>query len=659
MDKPASDHSPESIPHFRRVVLIGSPNVGKSVIFNYLTGTYQTVSNYPGTTVEVFSGRSSHKDYPYEIIDTPGIINLTPNSEDETVTRDILMKEEDFVVAMVLDAKNLHRGIFVAGELMEAGLPIILILNMMDEAQSRGIEIDPKALGETFDLEVVPVVATQKEGVEKIWPALEKARGSTFRFHYSPLIEEGIAVLLPLLPKATLSGRYLALMLLSGDITIKPWLLQQVDPNTYLQIDGLCERFQQSVQEPLGYLINWERMEQVNRLLPRFQFRQDTGKRTWSNRISEFSTQPITGIIILSIVLAVSYLLIGLLGAGVVVDFLEGVVFQQYLIPFLRERIAILIPVKLIQDLLVGPYGLLSMALTYALALILPIITFFFLVFGFLEDSGYLPRLAVMGNQFFKLMGLNGKAALPMILGLGCDTMATLTTRILESPKDRIIVTLLLALGVPCSAQLAVIMGLLSGFPVSVLVLWVMVILGVLFLVGYLSAKIVPGPGADFLMLLPPLRWPIGKNILKKTLARIQWYLREAVPLFFLGSLVLFILDTTGSLQSLERGLRPVIVHWLGLPPQTTGAFIIGFLRRDYGAAGFFNLAQEGLLTTNQVLIGLVTMTLFVPCLANVLIVIKERGFKNAMIINFVVMAIALLVGGVINGILTSLEITL
>jgi ferrous iron transport protein B len=297
--------------------------------------------------------------------------------------------------------------------------------------------------------------------------------------------------------------------------------------------------------------------------------------------------------------------------------------------------------------------------LTYALALILPIITFFFLVFGFLEDSGYLPRLAVMGNQFFKMMGLNGKAALPMILGLGCDTMATLTTRILESPKDKIIVTLLLALGVPCSAQLAVIMGMLSGLPVSVLVLWVLVVLGVLFLVGYLSAKVVPGSGADFLMLLPPLRWPIGKNILKKTLARIRWYLREAVPLFVLGSLVLFILDRTGSLQSLERGLTPVIVHWLGLPPQTTGAFIIGLLRRDYGAAGFFTLAQEGLLTTNQVLIGLVTMTLFVPCLANVLIVIKERGFRNAMIINFVVMAIALLVGGLINGILTSLKIAL
>jgi ferrous iron transport protein B len=567
------------------------------------------------------------------------------------------MKEEAFVAAMVLDAKNLHRGIFIAGELMEAGLPLILILNMIDEARDRGIEVHTEAIGETFGLEVLPTVAIHNQGLEDIWPALTKARKSSFRFRYSPAIEDGVSALLPLLPKTALSGRALALMLLSGERTLKSWLLQQVDPNTYLQIEAICARVQQLEQEPLGYLINWLRMEQVNRLLPRFQSRRDKVERTWSNRLSEWSTHPVIGIMVLFGVLTLAYLFIGRLGAGVVVNFLEGTVFRQYLIPFLRDWISLLIPVKPVQDLLVGPYGLLSMALTYALALILPIITFFFLVFGFLEDSGYLPRLAVMGNQFFKLMGLNGKAALPMILGLGCDTMATLTTRILESPRDRIIVTLLLALGVPCSAQLAVIMGMLSGFPLSLLVWWTLVILGVLFLVGYLSAKIVPGSGADFLMLLPPLRWPIGKNILKKTLARIRWYLREAVPLFALGSLVLFLLDGTGGLRMLESLLVPVIVHWLGLPPQTAGVFLIGFLRRDYGAAGFLNLAQEGLLTANQVLIGLVTITLFVPCLANVLIVIKERGLKNALIINTVVMAIALLVGGGMNGVLSLLKI--
>ncbi len=303
----------------------------------------------------------------------------------------------------------------------------------------------------------------------------------------------------------------------------------------------------------------------------------------------------------------------------------------------------------IIQDLLVGPYGIFTMALTYALALILPIVGFFFLIFGFLEDSGYLPRLAVMSNRIFKIMGLNGKAVLPMILGLGCDTMATMTTRILESRKDKIIVTLLLALGIPCSAQLAVIFGMLAGFPAWIFIAWAVIIFGVILLVGFLAGKLIPGECASFILELPPLRWPQLKNILIKTLSRIEWYLQEAVPLFILGTLILFALDKSGAMSSLERWARPLVVNWLGLPVESTSSFIIGFLRRDYGAAGFFALAQKGLLTHNQILVALVTITLFVPCIANFFVIIKERGWKTALAIVGVVIFIALLMGGLVN----------
>lgn len=246
-------------------------------------------------------------------------------------------------------------------------------------------------------------------------------------------------------------------------------------------------------------------------------------------------------------------------------------------------------------------------------------------------------------------MGLNGKAILPMILGLGCDTMATMTTRILETPKDKIIVTLLLALGVPCSAQLAVVLGMLSGFSVWVIILWVAIILGVIILVGFLAARVVPGDSTQFILELPPLRWPQFSNILIKTLSRLEWYLQEAVPLFILGTLLLFALNKTGSLAALEQWATPVVVHWLGLPAQSTGSFILGFLRRDYGAAGLFTLARQGLLDQNQVLVALVTITLFVPCVANFFMMIKERGWKVALIIASVVVLIALLVGGLLN----------
>jgi ferrous iron transport protein B len=289
--------------------------------------------------------------------------------------------------------------------------------------------------------------------------------------------------------------------------------------------------------------------------------------------------------------------------------------------------------------------------------LILPIVSFFFLIFGFMEDSGYLPRLAVMSNRIFKLMGLNGKAILPMILGLGCDTMATMTTRILETRKDKIIVTLLLALGVPCSAQLAVIFGMMAGFPPWILVSWAAVIGGVILLVGFLAGKLIPGESASFILELPPLRWPQMKNILIKTLSRLEWYLQEAVPLFILGTLILFVLDKSGALASLERWAKPLVVSWLGLPAEATASFIIGFLRRDYGAAGFFALGQKGLLTHHQVLVALVTITLFVPCIANFFVIIKERGWKTALTIVGTVIFVALLVGGLVHWVLEAMAV--
>jgi ferrous iron transport protein B len=249
-------------------------------------------------------------------------------------------------------------------------------------------------------------------------------------------------------------------------------------------------------------------------------------------------------------------------------------------------------------------------------------------------------------------MGLNGKAVLPMILGLGCDTMATMTTRILETRKDKIIVTLLLALGVPCSAQLAVIFGMLAGFPAWIFISWALIIFGVILLVGFLAGKLVSGECASFILELPPLRWPQMKNILIKTLSRIEWYLQEAVPLFILGTLILFTLDKSGAMTSLEYWARPLVVNWLGLPVESTSSFIIGFLRRDYGAAGFFALAKKGLLTHHQVLVALVTITLFVPCIANFFVIIKERGWKTALAIVGVVVFIALLVGGMLNWVL-------
>jgi ferrous iron transport protein B len=648
--------TPKSI-EASKIILVGNPNVGKSVIFNYLTGTYRVVSNYPGTTVEVSSGAARGSEFPLTILDTPGVNTLIPNSEDEKVTRDILLSETDYRVINVLDAKNLRRGLLITLQLIEMGLPVVLILNMMDEAKSRGIETDLNAFREIFGLPVIGAVATRGKGLEQIFPALKDSHRSSFSLTYSEAIEKGINCLLPLLPQAPIRGRSLALMLLAGDETLRPWLEKRLDLQKLERIQEVCTGYQRSFPESPSYRINIERLGKIDQMLPLIQTKNPVSTQGWGRRLGDWSTHRVIGFIWMLLALFLSYEFIGVLGAGLAVGFMENTVFGGYINPFMTWLVKAVIPFRILQDLFVGPYGIFTMALTYALALILPIVGFFFLVFGFMEDSGYLPRLAVMTNRVFNVMGLNGKAILPMILGLGCDTMATMTTRILETRKDKIIVTLLLALGVPCSAQLAVIFGMLSEFSFWLIFSWAAIVGGVIILVGFLAGKLIPGENACFILELPPLRWPQMKNILTKTLSRIEWYLQEAVPLFILGTLILFALDRSGAMSSLEHWARPLVVNWLGLPPESTSSFIIGFLRRDYGAAGFFAMAQKGLLNPDQVLVALVTITLFVPCIANFFVIIKERGWKLALVIVGAVILIALLVGGMVHMVLEGFSV--
>jgi ferrous iron transport protein B len=340
---------------------------------------------------------------------------------------------------------------------------------------------------------------------------------------------------------------------------------------------------------------------------------------------------------------------VGVLGADVLVGFLEDRVFGEWINPTVIGLADRLIPWQFLRDLLVGQYGVLTMALTYALALILPIVGTFFITFGMLEDSGYLPRLAIILNRIFKRMGLNGKAVLPMVLGLGCDTMATLTTRILETRKERLIVIILLSLAVPCSAQLTVIMAMLGSISLLAVVIWVAIILLVMVIVGSLAAVILPGQSSDFIVELPPLRMPRMKNILVKMFARIEWYLKEAVPLFLLGTLVLFTADKLNVLERIRIFFEPVVTGWLGLPRETAEAFLIGFLRRDFGAAGLYQLTQQGRLDAVQVVVASVTITLFIPCIAHFFMTAKERGWATATAIAAFVFPSALLVGGVLN----------
>jgi ferrous iron transport protein B len=539
-------------------------------------------------------------------------------------------------------------------------VPFILDLNMDDEARSRGIAINQDKLSEILGIEVIKTVAIRKSGIDRLLKSIANPKASPVRIRYDDDIEAGIRDVSVLLPEANISKRALALMLLAGDESLKVWLHAHIADHVITQIEDIRQHVQSKYHNSLGYLINQQRLRKADEILAQVMTRHEAGKAsTIAFHFGHWSMHPIYGLPILLVVLYLVYQFVGVFGAGDAVGFLEETVFGEYLNPWTTKIVTFVLPMPFLQELLIGDYGIFTMALTYAIAIVLPIVGFFFIAFGILEDSGYLPRLAVMVNRIFKIMGLNGKAVLPMVLGLGCDTMATLTTRILETKKERILVTLLLALGVPCSAQLGVILGMVAGLSGLATSIWLGTIVVVMLLVGYLAAKVIPGEPSDFVLELPPIRVPQLSNILVKTAARVQWYLKEAVPLFILGTFILFIGHKAGALEYIQKMTDPLVVGVLGLPSKAAEAFVIGFLRRDYGAAGLFMLAKDGLLDPIQIVVSLVVITLFVPCIANFFMMVKERGPRAALYMVVFIFPFAFAVGGVLNWVLRAFAIAL
>lgn len=647
---------------YGRVLLVGAPNVGKSVLFGLLTGKYATVSNYPGTTVEVFSGNLQIDNRRFHMVDTPGVNSLLPMSEDERVTRDILLAERPELVVQVGDSKNLKRTLALTVQLAEMGLPTILTLNMADEATERGIEVDRKALSARLGIEVLSTVAPERRGLRELRATIGSCPSTVpkIEIKYSEPLESYIDDVSFLLPDMSISKRSVAIMVLAADRAVWEWLNQRLAMSVLQEIERLSIELNRKLQgRAVAAMVNEARMRAATDLAAQFVTHDTLQPDSALVTVGRLSIHPVWGIPILGLVLFGMYEFVGVLGAGVLVDLIEKTLFGRYLNPVVISAVNSIVPTQFLRDMLVGQFGLITMALTYAIGIVLPITTTFFIAFSILEDSGYLPRLAIMSNSTFKLMGLNGKAVLPMVLGLGCGTMAVMTTRILDTFRDRMIATFLLALAVPCAAQLGVIMGILGGLSLTAFAIWLGVVLGVLFLGGWLTAMIVKGEASEFFLEIPPMRIPTAKNIWLKTYNRAIWYLKEAVPLFMAGTFVLFMLEKLLLLGALHKMASPLITGFLGLPDAATDAFLIGFFRRDYGAAGLFDLAGKGMLDPTQALVSIVTLTLFVPCMAHFMMMIKERGAVAATTMFTIIVAVALGVGGLLNWAIRTLEISI
>jgi ferrous iron transport protein B len=648
-----------------KVAIIGNPNVGKSVIFNALTGRYVTVSNYPGTTVEVSRGKGKFGDRTCEVIDTPGMYSLLPITEEERVARSILLEEQPKVIIQVVDAKNLERMLPLTFQLMEAGFYLVLNLNLMDEAERLGLNIDINTLQDELGIPVIGTTAVEGKNIDKlkelITAKLEKKnlQKKNKIVNYGKDIEEVINKIESLFESEyPISKRSVALLLCTGDKELSS-IVKKKEKANWQKIERLLEevkiKFSQSF---LNYILSLKKQKIANIVCEKIVYeKKGKEKPSIKERLSRLTMNPLTGFPLFLLIIFALYEFVGVFGAQIGVDFLEETVFGKYINPFVNKIVSSIIPWKVLQDLFVHEYGIITLGIRYAVAIILPIVATFFIAFSIIEDSGYLPRLAMLIDRGFKKIGLNGRAVIPIVLGFGCDTMATMTTRTLETRRERIIASFLLALAIPCSAQLGVILALLSG-NIKALGIWIGVMTLVFILIGYLASRIMPGEKPIFYMEVPPLRWPKLSNVLVKTYTRVEWYFKEVLPLFIYASIFIWIGRITGIFDFIISVLE-YPVQWIGLPKESAIAFLFGFFRRDYGAAGLYDLKQAGILTGIPLVVSVVTLSLFVPCIAQFSMNIKERGLKTALLMAGFIFPFAFLMGGLLNLLLNLLGVKL
>lgn len=644
-----------------KVVLVGNPNVGKSCVFNYLSGMYVDVSNFPGTTVSltkcVYDGK--------EIYDTPGIYGVSSFNEEERVARDIIFKSD--IVINVINALNLERDLFLTLQLIDMGKKVVVLLNFNDELKKHKIKIETQKFADLLGVEVIPTSAVSNEGLDKIKSAINNAKIGIKQ----ESVENLIATLMPYsIPRDE------ALLILEGDEEVAK--KNNVAPGT-------------SHEREILYI---GRRVRVNEIVDQVQH-EDSKRGELVNLLGRITLSPFTGIPFLLGILFIVYLFVGDLVSQRVVDFTENTVgvgiFEYNVKSFVAnytsteisvsiedenedviEEKVFLFPAGMEKDptlkksfddfsklpgavssfvfekpiarLFFGEFGVITMTITYLIFLLLPLVIAFFIVMAILEDTGYLPRLATMLDRAFNKIGLNGKAVIPIMLGFGCITMANITTRMLGTERERSIVTAILQFVIPCSAQLAVIAALLSGTGIKALLLYVFVIGSVLIILSTILNKLLAGESSPLLLDLPIMRLPRLDNLLKKTFYRSWGFMKEAGVWFFVGALGVGILDITGLLIVWQNALEPFTTMWLKLPKEAANAFVMGIVRRDFGAAGLFHLE----LSAMQKTVSIITITLFVPCIASFVVMLKERGVKEGMLIWVGTWISAFLIGGII-----------
>ncbi len=633
------------------IALAGNANVGKSVIFNHLTGLHQHIGNWPGKTVEKAEGTLHYKGYTIDVVDLPGIYSLSTYSLEELISRKYIAVERPDVVVNVIDASVLERNLFFTLQLMELETPMVIALNQMDIAKNKGIKIDVEKLERLLGVPVVPTIAIKGIGItqllDKVIEVAEKGRKEFSQIKYGREIEERIAKIEEMVKGIQFyyPSRYAAIKLLEGDEEIEREIAK-IDPQTVLLAKRLAKEIEEIHGHTCSTVITSERYEKAGCIAREVQKLVPPLEPSIEEKIHNLTTHEVLGYPIMILIMLSMFYTVFIFG-GYISDLLNHVFYS--LEPFLIDLLGTGAASSLLWSVMEGIIAGLTIALPY--------IAPFYVILYILEDSGYLSRAAFLMDSLMHKMGLHGKAFIPLMLGYGCNVPACLGCRIMETERERLLAVFVTTL-VPCAARTVIILGLVGQF---LGIQWALMLyifnLIVIFLLGRFAFKTLPGEPTALIMEMSTYKVPHLKTVLKQTWFRLGEFIKIAFPLIIIGSLTIKFMEVLGLLELITMALSPITVGWLGLPAIAGVTLIFGVLRKELTLIMLSTMLETtnfaGVLTPTQMVVYTIVIMFYIPCISTIAALIKEIGWRKALLITIFEIAFAIVLGGIAMRILT------
>lgn len=627
------------------ILIVGNPNVGKTTIFNQLSRKYAITANYPFTTVGLNSDLIQIEGQTYELIDTAGIYRLDNPSEEAHQTRDLIFNDSPKIIIQVIESSKLEQSLLLNAQMLELKTPMMIVLNMADELVKHGLRINTQLLSEHLGVPIVETIATEGKGIDRLKKTLLKTTIPARTRNYPLLCEKYFNEVGHVLPDTNRPHNAILNLLALEDAFAIEWITKNYGKQIANEISEYHDLFLKKNVVNLSITFLNSQNYWIHKISENVISRKEEITKFGIQKFGEFSRHPIWGWFILITLIFIMYLVVGKFGASFLVAALENNIFNP-IVHYLES----IITIPFFNRLFIGNYGLLTVGLFNAIGTVLPIITLFFLLLNLMEDTGYLTNLIILTSRIFKKIGLTGKSILPIVLGFGCKTMATLSTKILDTKKEKYIAIFLIGLAIPCSSQMSISIAVLSREPFIAFLFVIFILIFIELTAGIILNRLLPQKEhSDFIIEIPPVRIPELKHLLKKTFFRTIWFLKEAVPLFLLGAVVLFILDETSTMRILEMILRPIVVDFLNLPINFSEAMVMSLARSEAGAVLIMDMAIKGQLSTSQVITAIIVITLFIPCVSNVMAIIKELKLKKAAIMVTIITAMSIVIGGIVT----------